>query len=59
MTQNSEQESLRREIISLKDQVKRLERDLEAAGDLNYELKQQVRQLKVVNEELRALQGNR
>lgn len=59
MTQNSEQESLRREIISLKDQVKRLERDLEAAGDLNYELKQQLRQLKVVNEELRALQGNR
>lgn len=55
----SEDEALRREILTLKDRVRTLERLLEAAGDTNYDLKQKLRQMTVVNEELRSLQGSR
>ena len=55
----SEDETLRREILTLKDRVRTLERLLEAAGDTNYDLKQKLRQMTVVNEELRSLQGQR
>ena len=55
----SEDETLRREILTLKDRVRTLERLLEAAGDTNYDLKQKLRQMTVVNEELRSLQGSR
>ena len=55
----SEDETLRREILTLKDRVRTLERLLEAAGDTNYDLKQKLRQMTVVNKELRLLQGQR
>ena len=53
----SVEETLRREVLALRDRVRSLERQLSDAGDANYDLKQQIRQLRTVNDELRKIQG--
>ena len=45
------------EVRTLRDRVRDLEQKLSEQVDENYDLKQQVRQLRSVNEELRALKG--
>ena len=51
------EETLRRENLTLRDRIRSLERQLSDAGDANYDLKQQIRQFRTVNDELRKIQG--
>ena len=50
-----ENEKLVAENAALKTRVRDLEQKLTAAGDDNYELKDRIRQLETVNEELRSV----